>query len=71
MIGVIGGMLIGLFLGGFLVEWFGIREVFLLVGIILLIFILMIIFMVKEDFKFIFNEEIMLIIEVFKSVKSL
>ncbi|MCC9745145.1 MFS transporter, partial [Streptococcus agalactiae] len=35
--GVTGGMLIGPLLGGLLAEWFGIREVFLLVGTILLI----------------------------------
>ncbi|CCO74920.1 efflux pump [Streptococcus agalactiae] len=70
-IGVTGGMLIGPLLGGLLAEWFGIREVFLLVGTILLISTLMTIFMVKEDFKPISNEEAMPTTEVFKSVKSL
>ncbi|HEM9333332.1 TPA: multidrug efflux MFS transporter [Streptococcus agalactiae] len=69
--GVTGGMLIGPLLGGLLAEWFGIREVFLLVGTILLISTLMTIFMVKEDFKPISNEETMPTTEVFKSVKSL
>ncbi|HGT2050047.1 TPA: multidrug efflux MFS transporter [Streptococcus agalactiae] len=69
--GVTGGMLIGPLLGGLFAEWFGIREVFLLVGTILLISTLMTIFMVKEDFKPISNEETMPTTEVFKSVKSL
>ncbi|MFZ7333945.1 multidrug efflux MFS transporter [Streptococcus pluranimalium] len=49
--GVIGGSLIGPLFGGFLAELVGIKNVFLLVGFLLLMVCLMTIFMIEEDFK--------------------
>ena len=49
--GMIGGSLIGPLLGGMLAEWLGIRQVFLLVGFILLICNFLTVFLIKEDFK--------------------
>lgn len=48
--GVIGGTLVGPLLGGLLAEWLGIRNVFLLVGLLLLIASLLTIFFIEEDF---------------------
>ncbi|WP_366515774.1 multidrug efflux MFS transporter [Streptococcus gallinaceus] len=69
--GVTGGSLIGPLLGGLLAEWLGIRQVFLLVGFILLICTLMTIFLVKEDFEPITREDVLPTREVFRQVSSL
>lgn len=49
--GVIGGSLVGPLLGGVLAEILGIRQVFLLVGFILLICNLMTVFLLKKIFN--------------------
>ncbi len=49
--GVIGGSLIGPLFGGFVAEMIGIRNVFLLVGFLLLIVSILTTFMIEEDFR--------------------
>lgn len=49
--GVIGGSLIGPLFGGFVAEKIGIRNVFLLVGFLLLIVSILTTFMIEEDFQ--------------------
>ncbi|EOT51300.1 MULTISPECIES: multidrug efflux MFS transporter [Enterococcus] len=49
--GAIAGSLIGPLMGGVLAEVFGIRNVFLITGTVLLITLLLTIFAVKEDFE--------------------
>ncbi|MFD0844823.1 MFS transporter [Streptococcus saliviloxodontae] len=68
--GVTAGTLIGPLIGGTLAEWLGMRNVFLLVGILLLICNLMTIFMVKEDFQPLDNEEVMPTRQVIGQVKD-
>ena len=68
--GVIGGSLVGPLLGGTLAEFLGIRQVFLLVGLILLICNLMTIFLVKEDFHPVAKSEALSTRELFSSIKD-
>lgn len=68
--GVIGGSLVGPLLGGTLAEFLGIRQVFLLVGLILLICNLMTIFLVKEDFHPVAKSEALSTRELFSSIKN-
>lgn len=68
--GMIGGSLIGPLLGGVLAEWLGIRQVFLLVGFILLICNLLTVFLIKEDFKPVEKANAMSTREVFSSIKD-
>ena len=68
--GVVGGSLVGPLLGGVLAEVLGIRQVFLLVGLILLICNLMTVFLVKEDFQVIAKTEAMSTRELFSSIKD-
>ncbi|SER21652.1 multidrug efflux MFS transporter [Streptococcus gallolyticus] len=68
--GVIGGSLVGPLLGGVLAEILGIRQVFLLVGFILLICNLMTIFLVKEDFQPVTKAEALSTRELFSSIKD-
>lgn len=68
--GVVGGSLVGPLLGGILAEVLGIRQVFLLVGVILLICNLMTVFLVKEDFQAISKTEVMSTRELFCSIKD-
>ncbi|MCI7677582.1 MAG: multidrug efflux MFS transporter [Streptococcus orisratti] len=68
--GVTAGSLIGPLMGGLLAEFFGIRQVFLLVGGILLICSLMTIFFVKEDFEVIERADVMPTSEVLKRVSN-
>ncbi|WP_409374519.1 multidrug efflux MFS transporter [Streptococcus macedonicus] len=68
--GVIGGSLVGPLLGGVLAEILGIRQVFLLVGFILLICNLMTVFFVKEDFQPVTKTEALSTRELFSSIKN-
>ncbi len=68
--GVIGGSLVGPLLGGVLAEILGIRQVFLLVGFILLICNLMTVFFVKEDFQPVTKAEVLSTRELFSSIKD-
>ncbi|MEG1504480.1 MAG: multidrug efflux MFS transporter [Enterococcus sp.] len=49
--GAVAGNLIGPLIGGMLAQWFGLRNVFIITGIILLICTILTILMVKEDFE--------------------
>lgn len=49
--GAVAGTLIGPGLGGFLAEWVGVRQVFLLVGLLYLLVTLLTIFFIREDFQ--------------------
>lgn len=68
--GVIGGSLVGPLLGGVLAEILGIRQVFLLVGFILLVCNLMTVFLVKEDFQPVTKAEALSTRELFSSIKD-
>ncbi|RGB47953.1 MFS transporter [Streptococcus pasteurianus] len=68
--GVIGGSLVGPLLGGVLAEILGIRQVFLLVGFILLICNLMTVFLVKEDFQPVTKAEVLSTRDLFSSIKD-
>lgn len=68
--GVTAGSLIGPLLGGFLADLLGIRQVFLLVGFILLICNLMTVFFVKEDFQPMEKSDVMPTRQVLKKVKD-
>ena len=68
--GVIGGSLVGPLLGGVLAEILGIRQVFLLVGFILLICNLMTSFLVKEDFQPVTKAEVLSTRDLFSSIKD-
>lgn len=68
--GVIGGSLVGPLLGGVLAAILGIRQVFLLVGFILLICNLMTIFLVKEDFQPVTKAEVLSTRDLFSSIKD-
>ncbi|PHV56872.1 MFS transporter [Streptococcus macedonicus] len=68
--GVIGGSLVGPLLGGVLAEILGIRQVFLLIGFILLICNLMTVFFVKEDFQPVTKTEALSTRELFSSIKN-
>lgn len=68
--GSIGGSLIGPLFGGFLAELFGIKNVFLLVGFLLLLVCLMTTFMIKEDFQPISKENAWSTRELFSRVKD-
>ncbi|EHJ55979.1 hypothetical protein HMPREF9318_02113 [Streptococcus urinalis FB127-CNA-2] len=69
--GMTAGTLIGPLIGGVLAEVFGIREVFLMVGCILLFCSLLTIFFVKEDFQPISKKQAMSTEAVFRNVKSI
>ena len=49
--GAIAGSLIGPSMGGALAQWFGMENVFLITGVLLLVTTLLTIFLVKEDFQ--------------------
>ncbi|UVF03654.1 multidrug efflux MFS transporter [Streptococcus equinus] len=68
--GAIGGSLVGPLLGGVLAEIMGIRQVFLLVGFILLICNLLTVFLIKEDFKPVAKANAMSTRELFSSIKD-
>ena len=57
--GAIAGTMIGPSLGGILAEIFGIRNVFLITGTVLLITLILTVTMVKEDFKPVHKQEML------------
>ena len=67
--GVVAGTLTGPFVGGFIAEIFGIRNVFLLVGAFLFSAAILTIFFIKEDFQPVAKEKAILTKEVFSSFK--
>ena len=67
--GVVAGTLTGPFVGGFIAEIFGIRNVFLLVGSFLFLAAILTIFFIKEDFQPVAKEKAIPTKEVFSSFK--
>ena len=67
--GVVAGTLTGPFVGGFIAEIFGIRNVFLLVGTFLFLAAILTIFFIKEDFQPVAKEKTIPTKEVFSSFK--
>ena len=67
--GVVAGTLTGPFVGGFIAEIFGIRNVFLLVGSFLFLAAILTIFFIKEDFQPVAKEKTIPTKEVFSSFK--
>ena len=67
--GVVAGTLTGPFVGGFIAEIFGIRNVFLLVGSFLFLAAILTIFFIKEDFQQVAKEKAIPTKEVFSSFK--
>ena len=67
--GVVAGTLTGPFVGGFIAEIFGIRNVFLLVGAFLFLATILTIFFIKEDFQPVAKEKTIPTKEVFSSFK--
>lgn len=67
--GVVAGTLTGPFVGGFIAEIFGIRNVFLLVGGFLFLAAILTIFFIKEDFQPVAKEKAIPTKEVFSSFK--
>ena len=65
--GVVAGTLTGPFVGGFIAEIFGIRNVFLLVGSFLFLAAILTIFFIKEDFQPVAKEKAIPTKEVFSS----
>ncbi|MGY3766113.1 multidrug efflux MFS transporter [Vagococcus vulneris] len=68
--GAVAGSLIGPSMGGFLAEVVGIKNVFIVTGLILLINTVLTIFFVHEDFEPITRDEAMSTREVFREVES-
>ena len=67
--GVVAGTLTGPFVGGFIAEIFGIRNVFLLVGGFLFLAAILTILFIKEDFQPVPKEKALPTKELFTSVK--
>lgn len=67
--GVVAGTLTGPFVGGFIAEIFGIRNVFLLIGGFLFLAAILTIFFIKEDFQPVAKEKAIPTKEVFSSFK--
>ena len=67
--GVVAGTLTGPFVGGFIAEIFGIRNVFLLVGVFLFLAAILTIFFIKEDFQPVAKEKAIPTKEVFSAFK--
>ena len=67
--GVVAGTLTGPFVGGFIAEIFGIRNVFLLVGAFFFLAAILTIFFIKEDFQPVAKEKAIPTKEVFSSFK--
>ena len=67
--GVVAGTLTGPFVGGFIAEIFGIRNVFLLVGSFLFLAAILTIFFIKEDFQPVAKEKAIPTKELFSSFK--
>ncbi|MBP2099333.1 multidrug efflux MFS transporter [Enterococcus rivorum] len=69
--GAVAGTLIGPSIGGALAQWFGMENVFIITGVILLIATLLTIFMVKEDFKPIEKKDLISTKEIFSKMDHL
>lgn len=67
--GVVAGTLTGPFVGGMIAEVFGIRNVFLMVGVFLFLAAILTIFFIKEDFQPVPKEKALPTKELFTSVK--
>jgi len=67
--GVVAGTLTGPFVGGFIAEIFGIRNVFLLVGSFLFLAAILTILFIKENFQLVPKEKALPTKELFTSVK--
>lgn len=68
--GVIAGSLIGPLMGGMLAEFLGIRNVFLLVGTLLLLVMLLTTFFIQEDFRPVSKKDILSTKELFAQIKD-
>ncbi len=69
--GSIAGNLIGPLIGGALAQWFGIRNVFVITGILLLITTILTIVFVKEDFKPVEKKDVLPTKAVFAKVSNM
>lgn len=66
--GSIAGTLIGPSIGGALAQWFGMENVFLITGLVLLVTTLLTIFLVKEDFTPVSKHELISTKEIFEKM---
>ena len=66
--GGVAGNLIGPLIGGMLAQWFGLRNVFIITGVILLICTFLTVFMVKENFQPIEKEDVISMAELRKRI---
>lgn len=69
--GAIAGNLIGPSMGGALAQWFGMENVFIITGTVLLITTILTIFLVKEDFTPVYKTEMLSTREIFKKIPNL
>ncbi|OQO70846.1 multidrug transporter [Enterococcus villorum] len=69
--GAIAGSLIGPSMGGALAQWFGMENVFLITGTLLLITTLLTIFLVKEDFHPVEKNDMISTKEIFSKMEHL
>ncbi|MBS7577570.1 MULTISPECIES: multidrug efflux MFS transporter [unclassified Enterococcus] len=67
--GLVGGTLLGPLLGGVLAQTFGIENVFIITGFMLLLVLLLTIFKVQEDFEPIKRSELQSTKAIFKQIK--
>lgn len=68
--GAVAGNLIGPSMGGALAQWFGMENVFIITGVVLLITTLLTIFMVKEEFHPVEKSEMVSIKELFSKMDN-
>lgn len=66
--GAIAGNLIGPLMGGLLAEWLGMKNVFIITGIILSMTLLLTIFFVKENFESVPKAEVIPVKEIFTKI---
>ena len=69
--GAIAGNLIGPSMGGALAQWFGMKNVFIITGVVLLITLLLTIFLVQEDFEPVEKGDLLSIKEIFGQIKNM
>ncbi|MBP1047444.1 multidrug efflux MFS transporter [Enterococcus sp. BWM-S5] len=69
--GAVAGNLIGPSIGGALAQWFGMENVFIITGFMLLITTLLTIFMVKEDFEPVEKKDLLSTKEIFSKIDHL
>lgn len=68
--GAVAGSLIGPSMGGALAEWFGMRNVFIITGVVLALTTLLTILLVKEDFQPVDKKDLLSSREIFKKVDN-